>query len=506
MGTRAHAVVVVTTVSLTALLNTGCFFFGGGGKKDKPAKAPHASAAAAPQMSASEAAIAAAPQLPATGAPIDPQTIAAKQARDKALAEALAPRDSAVAWPKADELRISPNQPARPEAQPTPEPEPAAPHAVVPAPRAPQRAAKDGRAYAAPQPQAPTPTLSHEDAPAGGQPQAVANAGLAITDVDLTADTPDATADARPAAAQDSQQSRGPVRNDELSRRIAQRLRDNPGDLATQLDHQLLRFLSDDSVPDLNTLSPLPAEDRELLTAIMDGLVNFRNGVRADQNMLLSRKVRPLLEMAARLRSQAELSIPTIALCQKVERFGTYVPMDGRFIAGVVNPTIVYCEVGNVSSQQDERGIWGSTLSQEVVLFTEAGVPVWTSKRLVVNDESRNRRQDFFVGQKIFLPANLSIARYILKVTVTDEQVKRVAEATVPITIVAAVDQQQQHQPQQSPPQAPNPPQVGPGVAGPAHQGASRAGDDARTAAERQAPSQPGLNVTRTSDDPADGK
>jgi hypothetical protein len=37
----------------------------------------------------------------------------------------------------------------------------------------------------------------------------------------------------------------------------------------------------------------------------------------------------------------------------------------------------------------------------------------------------------------IRLPANLSIGRYILKVSVVDQQVKRVAENTVAIQVVA---------------------------------------------------------------------
>ena len=36
-------------------------------------------------------------------------------------------------------------------------------------------------------------------------------------------------------------------------------------------------FLRDQSVPDLASLTSLPTEDRELVSAVMDGLSNFRN-------------------------------------------------------------------------------------------------------------------------------------------------------------------------------------------------------------------------------------
>ena len=39
--------------------------------------------------------------------------------------------------------------------------------------------------------------------------------------------------------------------------------------------------------------------------------------------------------------------------------------------------------------------------------------------------------------KRLVLPANLAVGRYLLKVTIVDQQVSRVAEATAPIVIVA---------------------------------------------------------------------
>jgi hypothetical protein len=116
--------------------------------------------------------------------------------------------------------------------------------------------------------------------------------------------------------------------------------------------------------------------------------------------------------------------------------------MDARFVAGNKVEAIVYCEVGNVSSQQNQEGVWESRLSQEAVLYTEAGQRVWSNPPRAIVDKSRNRRHDFCVAQMLTLPANLSINRYILKVTVKDEQAKRMAEAAMPIQIVAVLEPQ----------------------------------------------------------------
>ncbi|HEV2688312.1 MAG TPA: hypothetical protein VGV35_07150, partial [Bryobacteraceae bacterium] len=229
--------------------------------------------------------------------------------------------------------------------------------------------------------------------------------------------------------------------SDELSQRLAQHVKDYPQDLGGQFDYQLIEFLRGESVPDMQKLAGLGNEDREILAAVMDGLSNFRTAARADNNMLLSRKVRPILEAADRLRTQAELTIPTVALCSRVNTYGSYEPFDpARFTAGTEHEVVVYCEVENFSSQLDSQRFWETSLREEIVLYSDQGMQVWTPDRVAPRptmDRSRARRRDFFLGRLIRLPANLSIGRYILKVSVVDQQVNRVAENSVPLEVVA---------------------------------------------------------------------
>jgi hypothetical protein len=228
---------------------------------------------------------------------------------------------------------------------------------------------------------------------------------------------------------------------DELTRRFTQQVKDYPTEVAAHLDLQLLQFLQGQSVPQMQSLSTLPAEDREMLSALLDGLTLFRNGVRADNNMLLSKKIRPLLDLSDRLRTQAELTIPTVALCKGVKAFGVYEPIEpARFEAGRDQWVILYCEVENFASQLDEQKRWETKLTQEIVLYTEQnGLEVWRDKTAdhSIVDYSRNRRHDFYIVKRVHLPAQLTIGRYLLKVSVVDQQVNRVAENSVPIQIVA---------------------------------------------------------------------
>jgi hypothetical protein len=225
---------------------------------------------------------------------------------------------------------------------------------------------------------------------------------------------------------------------DLLHERLTRHIRDYPRDTAGHLEYQLLQFLRGEQVPQLSAIASLPVEDRELLVALLDGLSNFRSTLRADNNMLLSRKVRPLIQMSDRLRTQADLHIPTIALCTRVDGFGVYQPIEpARFTAGQEHPAIIYCEVQNFSSQMNDDRKWETHLAHEAVLYTEGGMNVWQEPVHMVTDQSRNRRQDFFVVKLVRLPASLTIGQYVLKVTIRDEHAGRVAEASLPIQIVS---------------------------------------------------------------------
>lgn len=243
---------------------------------------------------------------------------------------------------------------------------------------------------------------------------------------------------AEPAAAKAAAKAPAVSSNDLLQKLSAQ-VKADPRDAVSHLNYQLLQYLLDEQVPELSSIAPLPAEDRELLTTLLDGLTNFRNGLRAEANSLQSKKVAPLLELADRLRSQGELSLSTAALCRSVARFGVYDPMDPpRFVSGKKdNDAILYCEVANFSSQLNEKKLWETKLKQEAVLYSESGLAVWSDKSDTVIDQSRNRLHDFFIADKVRLPPSLPIGRYLMKMTVTDLHANRVAEATVPIQVVA---------------------------------------------------------------------
>lgn len=143
-------------------------------------------------------------------------------------------------------------------------------------------------------------------------------------------------------------------------------------------------------------------------------------------------------EQLLQVFGQQPLRIRRLELCRRVRGFGVYEPFDSNtFIAGRENPMIVYVEVDHFRSVRDGDQ-YQVKLKQEVVLYNHAdGLAVWRESPVQIVDESRNRRRDFFLVQMIRLPVNLSVGKYLLKVSLTDLNGDSVDEVSVSIHMTA---------------------------------------------------------------------
>lgn len=153
-----------------------------------------------------------------------------------------------------------------------------------------------------------------------------------------------------------------------------------------------------------------------------------------------------IIETARRDLAQGQpLSIPTLALCSRVNGFGKFEELPSTtLVAGSAHRMIVYVEVDHMThreASQDEGGAsdrWAVELTQELELRHDPdGMLAWRRPTMRTIDTSRNQRRDFYVVSEIELPETLTIGSYALKVRMTDQTSGDVAEAVVPIRVVA---------------------------------------------------------------------
>ncbi len=145
------------------------------------------------------------------------------------------------------------------------------------------------------------------------------------------------------------------------------------------------------------------------------------------------------IELHEQVAGWQTLNIRTAKLCTRVKGYGVYEEFDRyAFLAGRVQPAIIYVELDHFDTEAQSNGKFAVRLTSEVVLYNETdGLPVWRQSPVAIVDESANRRRDFFVVQIIKLPDRLTVGKYRLKVTITDEVGREVDEATIPLQIVA---------------------------------------------------------------------
>jgi hypothetical protein len=399
----SRRVVVTVVIGLGAL--AGCRGPSAGSKTNAPLATAQQPSAVAPAKSA--------PQ------PASPQPVITDPATTPGTAEALAQRAATYAQTVAPLMsgQLKPKPPETIErTEPVTVPTKSAPQEAAPAPISPRVKPADPRAFAANTPARPDVQVTRQ----------------ALTPLEAAPPAP-------PQQQQQFQQQPAPAPADSLITALARRAADYPQDLSAQSDNQLGKLLKEESVPDLQSMAGLPPEDRELLGALMDSLTNFRNQLRQNNNMLFSKKIGPLVELGDRLKAQAELAIPTFTFVSQAPAFGVYEKLDpARFIAGKPHTVGVYYEVENFASQLNDKQMYETKLTESIVLYTESsGLPVWTDRKTNLHDLAHRRRHDFFNAKNITLPASLTIGRYLLKVTIEDQQARRIAENTVPVEIVA---------------------------------------------------------------------
>jgi hypothetical protein len=335
-------------------------------------------------------------------------------------------RDVSTTRPGGDIVRIT---------DPTPTPTPTPP--PTPAPTPPTSTPTPTAAETAPTSQAPiSPTaptsppaavfVEPTPTPAPGQtsitvgPRASAAPAQPPPSVAVTTDAP---------AAMEQPRSPTGVTSD-VEQAVGGRLSRDRRDVSAALDAQLLAYLQEKPVPDPAALAELPAEDRELISAVMDALVNLRATVRSDPNAMFAAKARPVAELSERLKLRSDLSVPVIAICSDIRSFGVYEPAPQVLSPRGETNTRLYYEVANFMPRYTDKRMWETRLQQQLTLFDVAGRAVWSDKMQAITDLSRNRRQDFFIQSPLRLPP-VPAGRYTLKATIQDLNASRVAEAVL---------------------------------------------------------------------------
>ncbi len=174
----------------------------------------------------------------------------------------------------------------------------------------------------------------------------------------------------------------------------------------------------------------LSEETRSLLTALFDVIAAVR--VVARTSVPVSEEALSRVEqLRQKMADRANPLIADIRLCKKVVTFGVYDEMPAEELAaGQGIQTIVYCEVRNLRYEKTSEGHYRASLATRVELIASDGRSVWNRDEPSVTDVCRKPRGDFFLAQRVSLPATLPEGEYVLKAFVEDKLSGKATEGT----------------------------------------------------------------------------
>lgn len=183
--------------------------------------------------------------------------------------------------------------------------------------------------------------------------------------------------------------------------------------------------------------------DAELTS--LDAARKMFDGLRAEGGIADPAHVSDLLERIRQdLVASAGLRIARAELCTSVSGYGRYETFgENRFIAGRGQEVIVYAEVDGFRHGEtigpDGVPRFEVELTQRLELYhTADDLNTWNRAAETDRTVSRNRQRDYYLLNQVVLPANLTIGKYHLKVVMRDLIGGTMAEAIIPIEIVAA--------------------------------------------------------------------
>ncbi len=183
----------------------------------------------------------------------------------------------------------------------------------------------------------------------------------------------------------------------------------------------------------------LPEETRGLLSALTRTAAGIRAVVR-DPSRSSDSALEWLDQLREALMPRASLTVRRVALCRKVVTFGVYEELDDAdFTAGRTLRAIVYSEIRNFQSKLTEDGHYRTELATRLEVLTANGQSVWLREEPEIVDLCRERRNDFFIAQRITLPPTLPADAYVLKVLVEDKLSGKMDEEAYPFTVRSTV-------------------------------------------------------------------
>jgi hypothetical protein len=143
-----------------------------------------------------------------------------------------------------------------------------------------------------------------------------------------------------------------------------------------------------------------------------------------------------LRQAATRLGQTGTLVARNLAFCTEVSSYGIYKPFPKyEFKPG--QEVVLYAEVEDFSSDNTDKG-YHTALKSSYQIVDGRGARVAEQDYAMTEEWCKNSRNDFFVRYFLYMPKRIYDGNYTLQLTVEDTLSNKVAQSSIPFTIIGA--------------------------------------------------------------------
>jgi hypothetical protein len=215
---------------------------------------------------------------------------------------------------------------------------------------------------------------------------------------------------------------------DKLISKLENKLKERPGDTATQVKLHLIYAMLGQWQEALKNNGGKDSTGGELAKNLASIIKVFDNSSissaeQANQAMQILNNLQDIL------RRQADMKVNNIQLCREVKNFAYYtkMPVD-YFVSGRRLPVIVYFELENFTSKKINEDAYQTLLAVTMEILDNQGKVLWRQHDERIEDMANKQRHDFYIARLITLPPGLPAGKLQLKLTVEDLNGNKVSQ------------------------------------------------------------------------------
>jgi len=221
-----------------------------------------------------------------------------------------------------------------------------------------------------------------------------------------------------------------------LIQRQLKEVQANPDDLEKQLALRLLYVVDNQPEKALAEIPGTNAPTQAIVQKLMRTILTAAKSKGREPSAAATQLLDSVEELRKLLRAHADVQIPAVKLCTRVEGYGVYDEVKtASFQTGQRNRVIVYSEVKNFRVEPTEDNQYRVLLAQRIKILDSEGKTVYETRDDDVPYTSRRPIEDFFLVQLVELPTSLSPGKYLLRVYVEDKLAGKASENQLELTI-----------------------------------------------------------------------